>query len=78
MDILNISVGESNEVFTASILALACFRVWLEVIGFDFNQLPLSRALGRQVNGASDRVHKFGLWMSVGTIIFTAPSFLLA
>lgn len=78
MDILNITVGESNEVFTASILALASFRVWLEIIGFDFNQLPLTRALGKQIDGAGGRFHKFGLWMSVGTIIFTAPGFLLS
>lgn len=78
MDILNITLGESNDVFTATILALACFRIWLEIVGFDFNSLPLTKALGNQYSGAGQRVHKFGLWMSVGTIVFTAPSFLLS
>lgn len=78
MDILNITLGESNDVFTATILALACFRVWLELVGFDFNRLPLTKALGQRIEGASQRFHRFGLWMSVGTIIFTAPGFLLS
>lgn len=78
MNILNITLGESNEVFTASILALACFRVWLEIVGFNFAQLPLTKALGSRIEGADGRFHRYGLWMSVGTIIFTAPSFLLS
>ncbi len=78
MDILNITLGESNDLFTASILALACFRVWLEIMGFDLNRLPLTKLLGQQIDGASTRFHRFGLWMSIGTIVFTAPSFLLS
>ncbi len=77
MDILNITLGQSNEVFTASILALACFRVWLELVGFDFNRLPLTKAWGQRIAGAPGRFHRFGLWMSIGTIVFTAPGFLL-
>lgn len=78
MDILNITIGESNEVFTATILALACFRIWLEIVGFDFNRLPLTKMLGQQIEGAGGRFHRFGLWMSIGTVVFTAPSFLLS
>ena len=78
MDILNITLGESNEVFTASILALACFRVWLEIVGFDFIRLPITKIHNRAIEGAGARFHRFGLWMSIGTIIFTAPSFLLS
>ncbi|MBH48458.1 MAG: hypothetical protein CME71_09855 [Halobacteriovorax sp.] len=77
MDILNITMGESNDVFTASILALACFRVWLEIMGFNLNNLPMTKMLGQKIDGAGSRFHRFGLWMSIGTIIFTAPSFLL-
>ncbi|PIP89819.1 MAG: hypothetical protein COW01_07715 [Bdellovibrionales bacterium CG12_big_fil_rev_8_21_14_0_65_38_15] len=78
MNILNITLGESNDLITASILALACFRVWLEIMGFDFNRLPLTKRLGQQIQGSGQRIHRFGLWMSIGTIIFTAPSFLLS
>tara|TARA_R110000868_G_scaffold90968_6_gene252141 strand:- start:10911 stop:11147 length:237 start_codon:yes stop_codon:yes gene_type:complete len=78
MDILNITMGESNDVFTASILALACFRVWMEIVGFNFDQLPMTKMLGQKIDGAGTRFHRFGLWMSIGTIVFTAPSFLLS
>jgi hypothetical protein len=55
-------------------LCLAVFRIYLEVIGFNFNQLPLTKAV---VGQNAKSFHRLGLVLSVGYIIVTAPGYLL-
>lgn len=69
----------SNPTFIIVTLCLAVGRIWLEIIGFNFEKLPLTSRLAN-VNG-EDRIrkfHKMGLYFSVGYIIFFAPGILLS
>jgi hypothetical protein len=54
-------------------LVLSVFRIFLEVFKFNFSKLPLTQRLGSQTG---DKVHKVGLYLSVGYIILFSPSFL--
>jgi len=69
----------NNPTFIIVTLCLAVGRVWLEIIGFNFNKLPITAKMAA-VNG-KDRLHKFhrmGLYFSVGYILFFAPGILLS
>lgn len=65
-----------------ALLALAAFRVYLEVIQFDLTQLPLTQVLARSKGEKGEesvrRFHRLGLYFSVGYILFFAPGVLLA
>lgn len=68
-----------NPGMSIALLALAAFRVYLEVIQFDLTQLPLTQALARSKGEESvRRFHRLGLYFSVGYILFFAPGVLLA
>jgi len=59
-------------------LSLSVFRIYLEVVGFDFSRLPLSKAMGN-VYG-EERVqnfHRFGLFICIGHVMLFAPSYFL-
>ena len=78
MSILNWNEIASNEGLIIFCLMFAVFRIYLEVIGFDFNSLPITKALGqRSGEERLVRFHRMGLYLSVGYIVFFAPSILL-
>ncbi len=56
-------------------LSLAVFRIYLEVIKFDFATLPISKGMGKS---NSHRVHKFGFYMSIGYFVMFAPGYILS
>lgn len=56
-------------------MGLAAFRIYLEIIGFDFLSLPLTKKVNQQ---RAVHFHRFGLIMSIGYILLFAPSVLLA
>lgn len=57
------------------LMCLATFRIYLEVIGFDFRKLPLTRALGKRSSEDSlVRFHRLGLLFSIGFILLFAPT----
>ncbi len=60
-------------------LALAVFRVYLELINFKFIKLPMTKKLS-EVRGQkfASGIHRFGLYMSIGYIILFAPTLLLS
>jgi hypothetical protein len=76
--IVNVLELTRNEGAILTCLVLATFRVYLEVVGFDFSKLPLTNWLAR---GSSDNTmksfHRMGLIFSVGYILLFAPGFLL-
>ncbi|MBT3982828.1 MAG: hypothetical protein HOE90_15825 [Bacteriovoracaceae bacterium] len=73
MDLI-INQGSSNSNWAEVILVIiALIRVYLEVINFNFNSLPLTAKMGS--NG--EKVHRFGLIMAVGVIVLFSPSLLL-
>ena len=70
---------ENNQVITLVCLSLACFRIYLEIIGFDFSRLPLTRGLIKlRSNEGVMKFHKTGLYISIGYIILFAPGILLS
>ena len=73
--ILNALFSPSNQTLITTCLILAGFRVYLEVIKFDFNSLPLSKAWARMKGEENVRqFHRLGLYLSVGYILLFAPS----
>ncbi len=79
MSILNWNEIASNEGLIIFCLIFAVFRIYLEVIGFDFGSLPITKALGK--NSSEDQLQKFhrsGLYLSIGYIVFFAPGILLS
>lgn len=62
------------------LLILALFRVYLEVINFQFEKLPLTRKL-IQIHGddiSMLKFHRYGLYFSIGYILLTAPFLLVS
>ena len=57
-------------------LVLAVFRVYLELIKFDFASLPLTKGLMAKENG--QKFHRFGLFICIGYILLFAPPLLFS
>lgn len=73
--ILTPDLLSSNEVLNVILLCLAAFRVWLEIIGFDFQHLPMTRILASKNNERGmHNFHRMGLVFSIGYILFFAPA----
>ncbi len=79
MSILNWNEIASNEGLIIFCLIFAVFRIYLEIIGFDFSALPVTKALSK--NSSEEQLQKFhrsGLYLSIGFIVFFAPGILLS
>jgi len=57
-------------------LMLAVFRIYLEVISFDFQRLPLTSRLMQREQAM--KFHKMGFYFSLGYFITFAPSMLVS
>jgi hypothetical protein len=57
-------------------MLLAVMRIYLEVINFDFQRLPLTNRL--MSHEQSHRFHKMGFYFSLGYFITFAPSLLFS
>ncbi|MBT3584846.1 MAG: hypothetical protein HN509_08055 [Halobacteriovoraceae bacterium] len=69
----------SNQMVVLLCLSLATFRLFLEVIGFEFKALPITKKLAKY-NGEErlERFHRWGFYFSVGYILLFAPGLLLS
>ncbi len=68
-----------NESFILICLILAVFRIYLEVINFDFSTLPITKSIGDKMGtSASQNIHKAGLFFSTGYIVLFAPYFFIS
>ncbi len=56
-------------------LAMAGFRIYLEIIKFNFLSLPLTKAVFSSEE-RSQRFHKIGLYLSIFFILTLAPNFI--
>jgi hypothetical protein len=56
-------------------LALSVFRIYLEVIGFNFARLPLTAQLPQDVQ---KKIHKYGFYISVLYFVSFSPEILLS
>ncbi len=66
-----------NTAVVTTLMILAAFRIYLEIIRFDFSCLPLTKKV---IDGFGQRrassIHKTGLILSVGYILLFAPQIL--
>ncbi len=75
---LNLIFDTSNQAVVITCLILAVFRLYLEVVGFDFSRLPLTKIMAKNAgNKQAQGFHKMGLYLSVGYILLFAPGLLL-
>lgn len=65
----------NGQVLILTCLCLSVFRIYLEVIKFDFAKLPLTKALPRE---SIMKFHKYGFYLSVGYFVLFAPEILLS
>lgn len=73
---LNILMNPTPEVLIG-LMFLASLRIYLEIIGFDFLNLPLTKALTKNSSAEQlRRFHRMGLIFSIGFIILFAPGLL--
>ena len=71
-DIVNGFSGASNQWLNIALLIAAVFRVYLEIIKFDFSELPLTKGMFKD-KAQAFKFHRNGLYLSLGYIILSAP-----
>lgn len=71
-DIVNGLEGASNQWLNIAMLIAALLRVYLEIIKFDFANLPLTKGVFKSPDDAR-RFHRSGLYMCLGYIVLSAP-----
>jgi hypothetical protein len=71
-DIVNAFGSASNQWLNITMLVAAIFRVYLEIIKFDFLKLPLTKGMFKD-SAIAAKFHKNGLYLSLGYIVFSAP-----
>lgn len=60
-------------------MGLASFRIYLEMVKFDFESLPLTKAISRRTSKAqTSAFHRTGLYLSIGYVLLFAPSLLFS
>ncbi|MEC7276016.1 MAG: hypothetical protein VXV96_06830 [Bdellovibrionota bacterium] len=73
---ISILMNPTQEVLIG-MMCLAAFRIYLEIIGFDLLELPLTKALTRYTPKENiARFHRVGLIFCVGFILLFAPELL--
>lgn len=73
MNILDLINDPSNMGLQIFLVALAGFRIYLEIIKFDFHTLPMTKSFFANAE-RSAKFHKMGLYLSIGFILTMAPS----
>jgi hypothetical protein len=68
-----------NQILTLVLFILAILRIYLEVIGFDFKKLPMTKFIARnRGNLEAMKLHKTGLYLSIGYVILFAPAIIFS
>ena len=64
-----------NQILILVLFILAILRIYLEVIGFDFKKLPMTQFIARHRGDLEAmKIHKTGLYLSIGYVILFAPA----
>lgn len=77
-DIVNANDLGSNQWLNIFLLIMALFRVYLEIIKFDFAALPLTKGMFQGDDDRARKFHRNGLFLSLGYIVLSAPFTLFA
>jgi hypothetical protein len=76
---LNLFDFASNETFIVITLYFAVMRIYLELISFKFDKLPLTKLMSKRYgNTRLTNIHKTGLIFSVGYVLLFAPPILFS
>lgn len=79
MDIVTFLTDTGNQTTVLILLVLAVFRVYLELVKFNFAELPMTKALAERTGqGNMKAFHRVGLILSVGYIVLFAPGYLIS
>lgn len=76
-DIVSAFQGPSNQWLNIALLLIALLRVYLEIIKFNFAQLPVTKAVFKTEEEAK-KFHRTGLYFCLGYIVLSAPFTLLS
>lgn len=76
-DIVSVINGPSNQWINSAMLMIALARVYLEIVKFDFTELPVTKGLFKTKEEAF-KFHRNGLYLSLGYIVLSAPFTLLS
>lgn len=76
-DIVSAFQGPSNQWINVAMLIIALVRVYLEIVKFDFTQLPVTKGMFKTKEEAH-KFHRNGLYLSLGYIVLSAPFTLLS
>jgi len=76
-DIVSAINGPSNQWINSAMLMMALVRVYLEIIKFDFTELPVTKGMFKTKEDAF-KFHRNGLYLSLGYIVLSAPFTLLS
>ena len=69
----------SNETFIVITLCLAVMRIYLELIKFDFERLPITKSVANKFGSYGMKgFHRTGLIFSVGYVLLFAPQILFS
>ncbi len=71
-DIVSLNGIASNQWLNIAMLIAAVLRVYLEIIKFDFAELPLTKGMFKSSVEAR-RFHRNGLYICLGYIVLSAP-----
>jgi len=63
-----------NQTFIITCLSLSLFRIYLEVIRYNFSKLPLTKLLPIDKQKS---FHKWGFYLSVVQVVLFTPSLLV-
>ena len=63
----------SNQWLNIALLMVAMFRVYLEIIHFDFSALPLTKGMFKNDPDRARTFHRHGLYFCLGYIVLSAP-----
>lgn len=76
MNIVNGFDVYANNWLNVSLLIIACLRIYLEVIEFKFESLPITK--GMMNSEQAIRFHRTGFYFCVGYVVLFAPSTLFS
>jgi hypothetical protein len=77
-DIVNETAAGSNQWLNIFLLIAAVMRVYLEIINFDFSNLPITKGIFKGNLEEAKKFHRTGLFLSLGYIVLSAPFTLFA
>jgi len=68
-----------DQTLTLILLGFAAFRIWLEIMHFDFLKLPITRRIAATTGVQfAHNIHQWGLFFSIGYILLFAPGLLIS